>query len=355
MQSPEWARTGSTTTLVHRLCALIVRLSVMGLLVLTTAPLYAQHQSSDMTPSNEARKGGGGPVTPPQANANASLDLSTLNLTDLLHECDHNGIEIQRQLLSYTYRLRKIRREYNDEGRSTEKQVQEFEAYPARGQHVLIQLRENGQPLPSTEIEWQRRRAGEQLEQAEREAAQHTEASQAAPDEPDGYPAAGVYSRVRRHPVAFSIDPSAILRNGELREPRVEQIGERETLVLDFHMRPGVTLPSRRTYLARLHGRVWIDVADKVIVRIEAWPTDEFRKHGAAITVEPSLVYQQTRLDSGAWVPTLMRINSCGNPMLFDGLNWDVVFEFTDYKQFKTSADDLKIDPKTVPKKSHDR
>ena len=48
-----------------------------------------------------------------------------------------------------------------------------------------------------------------------------------------------------------------------------------------------------------------------------------------------------------------MRINSGGNLMLFDGLNWDVVFEFADYKQFKTSADDLKIDPKANLKKNN--
>jgi hypothetical protein len=89
-------------------------------------------------------------------------------------------------------------------------------------------------------------------------------------------------------------------------------------------------------------------------VRLEAWPTDEFRKHDAVVNAEPRLVYQQTKLDSGAWVPTLMRINSGTNSMLYDGLNWDVVFEFTEYKQFKTSADDLKIDQKPEPKKNED-
>jgi hypothetical protein len=321
---------------------LIVRLSLIGLLVLTASPLYAQQQSSDLTPSNEARKGGGG--------AGAPLDLTTLNLAGLVRECDHNGTKVHRQLLSYTYRLRKIRREYNDEGRSVERQVQEFEAYPVRGEHVLIQLRENGQPLSSAEMDWQRRRAGEQLEQAEREAAQAAGSGKPAANEPNGYPAAGVYSRVHRLPVAVSIDPSTILRNGELSAPRLEQVGARETLVLDFRMQPGVTLPPRRTYMARLQGRVWIDVADKVIARIEAWPTDEFRKYDTVTTAEPRLIYQQTKLDTGAWVPTLMRINSGGNPLLLDGLNWDVVFEFTDYKQFKTSADDLKVDPKTDPK-----
>ena len=343
MLSHRRARISSIAVLSHRLARLLLGFSLAGLLVSAAVAAQAQSQSSDMTPSNEAQKGAGGPLT---SNVGARLDLATLDTAALLRDCDRNGTEIHRQLLNYTYRLKKIRREYNGDGKSSEKQLQEFEAYPVRGQHVLIQVRENGQPLPSVEVEWQRRRAGERLEQAEREAEQQAQNGKAAADEPDGYPAAGVYSRIRRHPVGFSIDPSTILRSGELTAPRIEQLGERETVAFDFRMPSGVALPPRQTYMARLSGRVWIDTTDKVIVRLEAWPVAEFRKTDPIVTAEPRLVYQQTKLDSGVWVPTLMRINSAGNPTLFDGLNWDVVFEFGEYKQFKTSSDDMKIDAK---------
>lgn len=342
------ARKHLAVTLSHALRRLLVGLSLASLLAASPGALQAR-QSNNSARLPEARK----PATAaaadmPQAKAgDTALDIAALDITDFLRNCDRNGAEIQRQLLTYTYRLKKIRREFKGEGKAVERQSQEFEAYPARGQHVLIQLLENGVPLPSSAIEWQRRRAGETLELAERDAEQ--QAGAAAAKEPDGYPAAGVYGRVRRHMIAVSIDPTTILRACELTSPRKERLGVRETVVFDFHVRPGVELPGRKTYLARLTGRVWIDAADKVIARIEAWPTDEFRKTDpvtSAASAEPRLVYQQVKLATGTWVPSLMRMNSGGNPELFDGLNWDVVFEFTDYKQFTTSADDLKVESK---------
>lgn len=339
------ARTSFAATSPRALGRLLVLLNLVGLLATSATPSQARQQSTDPPPLPEARKAG---ATAPQAKAgDVELDLAELNVAEFLRDCDHQGAEIHKQLLSYTYRLKKVRREYKAE-KAVEKQSQEFEAYPVRGQHVLIQLIENGVPLPSSEIEWQRRRAGENLERAEREAEQQQPSGPVAASELDGYPAAGVYGRVRRRPVGVSIDPSTILRAGELTAPRRERLNEREAIVFNFRLRPGAELPWRKTYLARLSGQVWIDALDKVLVRVEAWPTDEYRKTDPASMTgdEPRLVYQQTKLATGAWVPSLMRMNSGGNPELFGGLNWDVVFEFTDYKQFTTSSDDLKLDQK---------
>ena len=343
------AHTGFVSTLPRRLRRSLRLLTVVGLLAASTAAAQTQQSSTDLSPSNEARKGGGGASTTPRPSApGAALDLATLDVAEFLRACDRNGAQVHRQLLNYTYRLRKIRRELNDQGKAVVEQAQEFEAYPVRGQHILIQLTQNGLPLSDAEVAWQRRRAGEKLERAEREAEQQKQADRAAEDEAEGYPAAGVYGRVQRRIIAITIDPATVLRAGDLTAPRLEPLGDRPTVVFDFRLRPGAELPPQRAYLARLTGRVWIDVADKVIARIEAWPTDESRKTDPpqAAGAEPRLVYQQTKLATGAWVPTLMRINSGGNPALFNGLNWDVAFVFTDYKQFKTSVEELKVEPK---------
>jgi chlorite dismutase len=56
------------------------------------------------------------------------------------------------------------------------------------------------------------------------------------------------------------------------------------------------------------------------------------------------------RLPDGLWFPNLIRVNSAGDSLLFDGLNWDVLFEFNDYKRFSTTVEELKIQD---PKKQH--
>ncbi len=38
-------------------------------------------------------------------------------------------------------------------------------------------------------------------------------------------------------------------------------------------------------------------------------------------------------------------MNAGGRAELFDGLNWDVVFEFSNYQRFDTSASDAIINP----------
>jgi hypothetical protein len=328
---------------------LLVLLNLAGLLAVSAAEAHAQQQSTGLPLPGESHKSvatsqAAGSVT----NADgASLNLASLDIADLVRTCERNGTEINQRWLNYTYRLKKILREFTDQGKAGDKQWQEFEAYPIRGQHILVQVFENGVPLPSAQVAWHRRRAGEDLERAEREAERQKQAGRAARDEPTGYPAAGVYVRVRHRLVAISIDPSTLLQASVLTAPRLEEADGRQCIVFDFHVRPDTVLPPRRTYLAHLVGRIWIDVADKVIARIEAWPTDELRKSDPPQTAkdEPRFVYQQTKLPSGMWAPALMRINSGGNPALFDGLNWDVAFEFTEYKQFTTSAEDPKVEP----------
>ena len=65
---------------------------------------------------------------------------------------------------------------------------------------------------------------------------------------------------------------------------------------------------------------------------------------------EAALIYQQIRQADKTWTPSLIRMNAGGRTDLFDGLNWDVVFEFSNYRQFNTQAEDAKIkDPNKTP------
>ena len=61
------------------------------------------------------------------------------------------------------------------------------------------------------------------------------------------------------------------------------------------------------------------------------------------------VLYQQARLPTGVWAPTLIRINSGGDAALFGGLNWDVVLEFSDYKEFSTGVQSIEFPPPAAP------
>ncbi len=274
----------------------------------------------------------------PNEAASAYRDL---NIEELVREALVKGGSAHRQLIDYTYQLKKTRRILNEQGKVIEELTQEFEAYPVSGEHALIQLAHNGKPLPEWHIDGDRKRAGERLLQHEGEKTAQEEKKEKASNG-DRYIAAGIFGRSPTKQVTLSIDPSAFLQVCEFSSPHSEKLHDRTMIVLDFRPRAAVILPPTKTYVARLTGTIWIDADDKVLVKLEAHAPTEASKTGAMV------LYQQSRIGEGIWFPSLIRLNSAGDVITFDTLNWDVIFEFSDYKHFKTSADEGKV---TEPKK----
>jgi hypothetical protein len=329
------------------------------LLVLLTSLAIPQEQARANYQSNaQVENKGSTTIQSPGDHASKAKEPSSdadntgaLDIPQLVREIENNGAAMHRRMRDYTYLLKKTRRILNEQGKATTTQVQSFEAYPVRGEHVLIQLTSNGVALPPWQIELERKRAGERLEKLEQEEKQNQQDKQ---QRPEGYAGAGVYGRAQGKPVALSIDLSAFLHSCEFSSPRFDRIGERDMIVLNFRPRPGINLPKNKSFVSKLVGSVWIDAADKVVARFEGWPAPEMVKKDEAQAPQNSaarLIYQQVKLPDGMWFPNLIRVNSAGDISVFDGLNWDVLFEFADYKHFTAaSEEEVKIrDPQKTP------
>lgn len=287
-------------------------------------------------------------VSKPMAES-ATANAVAVNIPDLLRDAESAGAEESQNLLGYTYQLRKVRQVLDEAGRAIKEEFQDYEAYPVRGQHVLIQITENGKPLPEWDVESKRKRAGEELEQAERESTSPGATRQApAP----GYPTAAVSGAYNGRHAALLIDPMVFLRACDFSDPRSETINGRETIALDFTPRQGMDLPLTTAFISRLVGTIWFDAVDKTFVRLEARQTlPGIGRNGKPLPLnaQPKLIYQQLRLPDGAWAPSIIRMNAAGDGFPFFGLNWDVVFEFKEYKRFKTAGEQTGIKP---PEKS---
>ncbi len=283
------------------------------------------------------------PQSGPKSDPSLPHNPAGLDIDELVQETGRNSADLRKQLGDYTYLLKKIKRTLNERGKLIKQETQVFEAYPVSGEHVLIQLSKNGVPSSRSHVAAERKRAGERLVQAERE--------KETPDEPEpgdsyNYVKAGIHGRAQGRYVFLAIDPGTFLRSCEFSSPRFERVGGREMIALSYRFRPGNNLPHRQAYVSKLTGFIWIDAVDKVLVRLEGWPAPEYSKAGKAQTIaEPRLVYQQERQPTGVWLPSLIRLNSAGDATLFEGLTWDVVFEFSDYKRFSTGVEEIKIHP----------
>lgn len=142
----------------------------------------------------------------------------------------------------------------NEAGQVVKEEFQDYEAYPVRGQHVLIQIASNGKPLPNWEVESERKRAGEELERAEREAT--NTAQPPAPPIPRSYLTASVSGSYYGRQAALLIDPTTFLRACDFSDPRYETLGAREMVALDFTPRQGADLLITTSFVSKLVGTI---------------------------------------------------------------------------------------------------
>ncbi|MFN0085324.1 MAG: VWA domain-containing protein [Blastocatellia bacterium] len=264
----------------------------------------------------------------------------------LIQEVLKSGERNYARLNEYTYALRKVRRVLTPRGKIKSEEYHDYEAYPVRGKHALIQLAENGSRLPNQRIDLNRRHATDVLVRSEEEMHRLSQPEADELNQRIGYWGASIEGRneqrgLPRRSVYLTIDPDVFFRSCEFSSPRMALLESRETVVLDFRPLPGAKLDEDKDWIGRLAGTVWIDAADRTLVRIEG---QSLLNQEAAATEPPiNFVYQQQRLDAGVWGPSLIRINSAGDERLFRGLNWDAWFQFTNFKRFDSKISDVKI------------
>ena len=278
---------------------------------------------------------------PNQATAGALLTPPALDIPALIRECDRNGAALHQRLPEYTYMQKRVMREMAERRQITE-QERLYEAYPMRMQnrhrHVIILVSKDGVPLAPERVEQERAAAVGRMEQVEREEGEAGEGGAGR------YISVGIGISPDGEGVNFGV--SQFLRQCEFSAPRRAQVADRETIILAFRPRPDVVFASREKYIAQLVGEVWIDVADKVVTRLEAW-----RSHGATTTrPTPALaVYEQMRLPDGLWVPRQLRFNALGQAKRFNGVEKELLIEFSEYHHFSTTIEGETLGPPKKP------
>jgi hypothetical protein len=148
------------------------------------------------------------------------------------------------------------------------------------------------------------------------------------------------------------VDISQFLKIHEFVSPRRERFRDRDAVVFDFRPRPGFKPSNRQEDLiSKLVGVVWIDPADKQVMRLEARLAEGFKMAGGLlVNLRPgaAFVMEQTRMVEGVWLPRLAQINLSVKVLLFGGGDYNQTIEWSDYKHFSGEVGDYKLDaPKT--------
>ena len=270
-----------------------------------------------------------------QTPANDFLDIPAL-----IKECFQNGSGYYF-LNEYTHVHKVIQRKTEKNGQVKETS-ETYEAYAptfkGKGSRLVkIKTQENGVPLSEEKLEKARKEASGKLIKEEAAAAKVAEEIAKAKAESK---AIGVYFGLTRGslfgPVLY-FNVKIVLQHGAFENPHRENLNGREMIVLDWKIKPDAKLENPEKYLARLKGRVWIDVAEHIVAKLDGFALNSDQ-------TRPVIYYDGIRLPDGKWMPNKYLVNCDGNAALFDNKKMtDLMVEFSDYKHFDSEVKDEKI------------
>lgn len=283
------------------------------------------------------------------ARYNTNIDARTfdppgeggLDVAALLREVERNQTAADIRLGEYTYTLTDTELEITDRGEVKNRRVRVFEVYPVPGgRSVKKLLSEDSVPLAPERLTKEERRVAGELEKAER-----------------GYQNGRVGGRGGRGgggansqpgPEDEGIDVGAFLRACEFISPRRESFRGRETIVFDFRPRHGYKPQGFcELVISKSEGVVWIDPADKQVVRLETRLPERYKIAGglfASVGRGTGFSVERMRLADGVWVPRSEHYGASFKVLLVAGVRLNGTREYADYRRFSTKVQDHRLE-----------
>jgi hypothetical protein len=271
----------------------------------------------------------------------------TLDVLALLREVTRNQDEVEKRFLEYSFLQKETNRDIDGKGIVKKETVKVYEVFPLPNHEPILKLiSENGVTLSGERAAKEEKRVQEEFLKADRDKDKDAQRAAERRDEQQRKTAK------KRNGEEEDIGISEFFRNCEFISPRRERFQDRETIVFDFRAKPGF---KPRTYeenlISKLVGVVWIDPLDKQVIRLEARLAEGFKMAGGLlISLRPgaALVWEQTRLKEGIWMPQFVQINLSLKVLLFGGGDINQTFEWSEYKHFSADVDSYKLgQPKT--------
>ncbi|MDQ3801087.1 MAG: hypothetical protein M3384_16820 [Acidobacteriota bacterium] len=289
----------------------------------------------------------------------ARAQTSEINIPAVLAEAKAKSAENWRRMFlnypNYTFKFRKIWREADKNNRTREKS-ELYEIFPPpkcshkKCRNVTILLAKDGVPNAPEKIERERRKAGEKLEQLENDKKAREFQSKRQNDwlrfifwHPDPM------NRLRT--LTLKIDGQELLEKCEFFSAETETINGREAISLRFRARADAVFTPETSYAASVEGKIWIDAADKVFIRLAMWQKDGAGAAAAKFESQKSdellanaaAVFDLTRTKEGIWFFRLGQFRGIKNPALFTKMASDFSIENFEHRFFATEIKTVEI------------
>jgi hypothetical protein len=210
---------------------------------------------------------------------------------------------------TYTYDLVSVREDLDGKGRVTRRRTQVYETFFVGGRPVRRLVSEDGRPLD-----------GKQQARADREVEDRVEAirkGEAAEERP------GARLLV-------------ILERFDFRTAGREDIDGRTAIVLDFTPQPGKRDIEGDAALRHLVGRLWVDEAEREIVRAEIRNREPIKiAWGLGASVSSLEIRTEFRkVDGAAWLPVRDETLATGRFLLLKRFRTRITRSYGNYRKF---------------------
>lgn len=278
--------------------------------------------------------------------SNALFDppsTEALDIPALLMEVEKNQEKLDERVTEYAFTEKRTERKINDKGLVKEEKITVYEIYPLAGGGMIYKLiSENGVPLSAD-------RAAKQDKEIAESVAKHESAREKVEQKKKELEAKnGGPLPVEKKEDDDDVSVAQFLRACEFVSPRRERLREREAVVFDFRPRPGFKPKTRaEDIITKLIGIVWIDPVDKQVIRLEAKLAEGYKMGGGLVaSIKPgsSFTFEQSRVGEGVWLPRYMQVNFAAKVFIFKSIESNETREYSDYRHFKTEAEDYKLD-----------
>ena len=243
----------------------------------------------------------------------------------LLHEMEANQKRMESLRKDYTYHVHMDIQTLDKQGGVKSTESQDQESLTIDGIRVDKLVAKNGKPLTPEEQQKESERIDKDVARAKERRAKAEQKGQPTAENGEA-----------------ELTLSRILELGAFTNPRRVTFNGRSTILLDYNGDPKAkTHNAFETVFRDLTGTVWIDEADRVLVRGQGHLNRDFKLAGglfADIRKDTSFDFQAHRLDDGVWLPGNVDADGAARILLLANFHGKMHMTASDYRRFRTSA-----------------
>ena len=244
------------------------------------------------------------PVTPSLPDGNA-----------IVRELAQKQRRWEEILNGYTYDVEVVREDLDKEDRVTKHESRRYEVFYVKGRPIRRLVAEDGRPL-----------GAERQAKVDREVKEKVDAVNE--------------QRVAQELPAVRL--SAILERYDFRSVGREAMDGRPAIVLEFTALPGSRPLAHDDLLRNLAGRVWMDEAEREVVRAEVRNTAGmkfFLGLGASVSAL-SGTFEFRKVGATLWLPVRDETRATGRMLLFKTFRTRVVHTYDNFRRFDVQSEE---------------